>query len=239
MTGDIARGKRHAHHARHHDQAQNSAIIHHDAEHREQRYSGNQHLRQALADQLAHGIHVVGVIAHDIASAVGIKILDGQILHVVEHLFPHLLEGALRDDGHHLRIERARHQADGIHHQQDAHKAKDLARHSIPIARLIRVIHDGDDVLHKDRGNGTDDGVDEDTHQRNRQQHRIELKQRAQQAAQYALGRALAASRRLALRGGIRIAIIRHLHHPPCSASCRPRGKSRWSASIRRACQSR
>ena len=239
MAGDIARGKRHAHHARHHDQAQNSAVIHHDAEHREQRYSGNQHLRQALADQLAHGIHVVGVIAHDIATAVGIEILDGQILHVVEHLFPHLFEGTLRDDGHHLRIECARHQADGIHHQQNAHKAEDPARHGVPIARLICVIHDGDDILHKDRGNGTDDGVDEDAHQCNRQQHRIKLKQRAQQAAQYALGRALAASRRFALWGSRRIAIIRHLHHPPCSGSYRPHGKFRWFSAIHRVCQSR
>ena len=105
----IARAaEHHADYAGHYNQAQNHAVIHHDAEHSQQRHAGDQHLRQALADHLTQGIHVVGIIAHNVAVAVGVEIFNRQILHVAEHFFTHLFQGALRNDGHHLGIERSR-----------------------------------------------------------------------------------------------------------------------------------
>ena len=228
MAGDVARREGHAHHARHHDQAEDGAVIHHDAEDGQKRHAGDEHLRQALADHLAQGVDVVGVIAHDVAAAVGVEVADGQILHVVEHLFTHLLQRALRDDGHHLRIEEAGDEADHVHAHQNGHKAKDLAGNGGPVAALVGIVDDGDDVLHEDGRRGADDGVDEYTHQRHRQKHGIELKQRAQQAAQNALGRALAAGRGLA-RLGSGLFLILHPDHLPCSGSYRLRGRCRCS----------
>ena len=83
VAGDIAGSKGHADDAGNDDQAQDHAVVHHDAEDGQQGDAGDQHLRQALADHLAQGVDVVGVIAHDVAVTVGIKVTDRQILHVV------------------------------------------------------------------------------------------------------------------------------------------------------------
>ena len=91
VAGDIAGSKGHADDAGNDDQAQDHAVVHHDAEDGQQGDAGDQHLRQALADHLAQGVDVIGVIAHDVAVTVGIKVTDRQILHVVKHLFTQLL----------------------------------------------------------------------------------------------------------------------------------------------------
>ena len=44
------------------------------------------HLRDALADELAQRIHIVGVHRHDIAVGVGVKVADRQRFHVAEKL---------------------------------------------------------------------------------------------------------------------------------------------------------
>lgn len=43
-------------------------------------------LQDALAEHLAEGIHVVGVDGHDVAVRMGVKVADGQALHVGEEL---------------------------------------------------------------------------------------------------------------------------------------------------------
>ena len=47
-----------------------------------------QQRRKRLGDQLTEGINVIGVIAHDVAVLVRIKIADRKILHLVEHRLP-------------------------------------------------------------------------------------------------------------------------------------------------------
>ena len=76
MTGDITGRKQHTNYAGHYNQAQNNAVIHHDAEYCQQRHAGDQHLRQTLADHLTQGIHIVGVITHNVAVSVSIKIFN-------------------------------------------------------------------------------------------------------------------------------------------------------------------
>ncbi len=57
-------------------------------------------LRDTLADELAQGVHVVGVNRHDVAVSVGIKVLDGQSLHLVEQVVTQAAQGALADVNH-------------------------------------------------------------------------------------------------------------------------------------------
>ena len=109
--------------------------------------------------------------------AIGVKVPDGQILHVVEHLLTHLFQGALGDDGHHLRVEGAGDEADHIHGYQDSYKAENFSRDRRPVAALVALVYQGDDLLQEDRRHGADESVDQDAHQRDRQQHRIEFKQ--------------------------------------------------------------
>ena len=55
--------------------------------------------RQRLPDELAERVDIVGIIAHNIAVLMRVKIADGQILHAVEHGFAHFGKKALRDIG--------------------------------------------------------------------------------------------------------------------------------------------
>ena len=61
--------------------------------------AGNE-LRDALAQHLAQGVHIVGVHGHDIAVGVGVKVGDGQALHVGEELDAQVAQGALGDIDH-------------------------------------------------------------------------------------------------------------------------------------------
>ena len=58
-------------------------------------------LGQALADHLAEGVDVVGVDGHDVAVGMGVKVADGQLLHVGEQILPQVPQGALGDVDHH------------------------------------------------------------------------------------------------------------------------------------------
>ena len=67
----------------------------HADEHRQDGDDAGHQLGDALADHLAEGIHVVGVHRHDIAVGVGVKVADGQALHVGEQLDADVPHGAL------------------------------------------------------------------------------------------------------------------------------------------------
>ena len=70
---------------------------HHDGD------AGVHELRNRLADELAQRIDVVGIDAHDVAMAVRIEVLDGQRLHVLEHLDAQRPQRSLAD-GHHQSV---------------------------------------------------------------------------------------------------------------------------------------
>ena len=77
--------------------------------------TAGEQLRHALADHLTQGIGIVGVIAHHIAVGVGIKIRDGQGLHMVEHLVTDALQGTLRHHRHQTVVEQGAEYARDIH----------------------------------------------------------------------------------------------------------------------------
>ena len=58
------------------------------------------YLRNALAEQLTQGVHVVGVDGHDVAVGVGVEILDGQPLHALEEVVTQPEHGALAHCDH-------------------------------------------------------------------------------------------------------------------------------------------
>ncbi len=84
--------------------------------------AGVDDLGNALAQKLAQGVHVVGVHGHDVAVGVGVKVLDGQGLHLVEQVVPQVAHGALADIDHDAVI------AEGGDHARphDAHQLLDV-----------------------------------------------------------------------------------------------------------------
>ena len=221
----------HKEHAHQHHQGHPHAEIEHDGKHSKHRHGGDDKLGDALGNHLAQCVDIVGVIAHHVAMVVGVKILDGQILHAVEHLFAHLGKRALGDDGHQLVEHRACRQAEHIEHHQDEHKTENLSAYSGPVPRLPALLHQGDDVLHKDGRDRTDNGVKQDAGQGHREHHRIEAEQHLDKAHQNGG----------AIDSGIFLLIhFRHLPFPGnlCgSARCKSRGKPGWWPSAPHGCQ--
>ena len=160
--------------AQHNHQGQPDAVVHHDAEDAEQGHRRNGHLREALADHLAQGVDIVGVKAHDVAVAVGVKVADGQILHVVKHLLTHLCQGALGNLCHQLGVAHVGDQADNVHGQENGQQLCNPSGCRGPVAGGECLLHDGDGVLHENGGHGADYGVHQDTAKGNGQKHRIE-----------------------------------------------------------------
>ena len=105
----------------HHHQGQHPTVVDHDAEGGQHRDGAGEELGQGLGDELPQGIGVVGVVAHHVPVGVGVKIADGQGLHVVEHVIPDGLQAALGDQDHQAAVEEGTHHADevdGGHGQQ-------------------------------------------------------------------------------------------------------------------------
>ena len=235
VAADIAGGEEHHDDAAQHHQSQPDAVVDHDAENAQQGDARDHQLGQALADELAQGVDIIGVEAHDIAVAVGVEVADGQVLHMVEHLFAQLGQGALGDDGHQLVEGGAGRQADDVQGDQDGQQTEDGGRCGGPVAGLVGGFHHRDGVLHKDGRHRADDGVDQNAADGHRQQDRIKGKDGADQTGHDPLGGPLAP------RGAC---IIRH----PChllpgwicgSGCCTVRGRRRCGPSARRGCPRR
>ena len=100
VAGEILGGQ---HHSADHDQgqyAQRHAEVKHGQKYADYRNDRIDQLGQALADELAQGINIVGVDRHDVAVGVAVKILDGQCLHVDEQVVAQTFQGSLGDLGH-------------------------------------------------------------------------------------------------------------------------------------------
>ena len=82
--------------AEEHHQRHPHAVVEHDGKQREHHHAGGKELRQTLRDQLAQGVDIIGVVAHDVAALVRVKILHRQALHMTKQLLAHLLQRSLR-----------------------------------------------------------------------------------------------------------------------------------------------
>lgn len=113
-TGEeLGAQQHHTHHEqRHHSQGW--AEHDHRDQHADHRDAGVDQLGQALADHLAQGIGIVGVDRHDVAVGVGVEVLDGQRLHVGEHLITQIFQRALGDAGHGAVLQEDGQDTDGV-----------------------------------------------------------------------------------------------------------------------------
>ena len=230
VAADLAHDEEHAEDAEQDHERHPQAVVQHDAEHREHDDRGNDQLRDALGDHLAQRVDVVRVIAHDVAVVVRVEVADGQILHAVEHLLTQLCKRALRDDGHQLRVGDAGQKAQAVEDRENRDEAENVAGNGGPVAGLPTLLDSSDDVLHEYGRNGADDCIQQNAQQRDRKQDRVEAEQHPDQAEQYGFAGICAL---------LNILIRHRCFHLPYSGMYRPRGKSRWTASARRACRRR
>ena len=89
-------------------------------------HAGVDDLWDALGEHLAQGVHVIGIDAHHIAVGVGVKVLDGQRLHMAEQVITDALLHTLGDGDHQPVVREGAEGAHNIqagHHKQDTHKA--------------------------------------------------------------------------------------------------------------------
>ena len=99
LLGDLFGAEHHQRHHQHGNDRQLPAEHAHAEEHRNNGNGAGHQLRDALAEHLAQGIHVVGVHGHDIAVRMGIKIPDGQAFHVGEQLGAQIAQHIDHDAG--------------------------------------------------------------------------------------------------------------------------------------------
>ena len=104
LLGDLFGAEHHQRHHQHGNDRQLPAEHAHAEEHRNNGNGAGHQLRDALAEHLAQGIHVVGVHGHDVAMGMLVKILDGQALHVGEQLGAQVAQGALRHVDHNAGV---------------------------------------------------------------------------------------------------------------------------------------
>ena len=164
-AADLFGNDKHQCNATEHDQKQPHAVIQHDGKNRNHGDTGKHQLRNTLRNQLAQRVDIVSIIAHDIAVVMCIKILDRQILHAVEHLFPHLLQRALCDNRHSIGIRIACCQRQRIQYNQDEDQSGHRRRCRRPVLRLPVLLDHCDDILLKNSGNRADQRIQYDADQ--------------------------------------------------------------------------
>ncbi len=123
MTGFAGYFSKELHHEESEDDNDNGepdALEHHGNEDESNGKNGLDNLRNALGKHLAKGVRVIGIIAHNVAVAVGIEIFDGQPLHMAEHGGTDILEDILGDLCHGAVIEKGREYTDKINRRHEA-----------------------------------------------------------------------------------------------------------------------
>ena len=216
----------HGEHTQQQHQGHPHAEVQHDGKDHQHNGPGLDQGGDALAHQLTEGVDVVGVMAHDIAVLVGVKIADGQVLHTVEDLPAQLIQEALGHVGHQLGIGQHGDQGQQIQPRQQADIGHDLRLGSQPVPADIPFLDDGQYILDKQGGNGGHHGGEQNAQHGQRCQHRViaeELLHHCAQRRKVCLGSAAACvcSAEAAMR-----AVFIHSPHLPCSAA--DRFPDRW-----------
>ena len=105
LLGDLLGAEEHQGHHQHGDDGELPAQHAHAGKDGNDGDGAGHQLRDALAEHLAEGIHVVGVDGHDVAVGMGVKVADGQALHVGEELDAQVAQGTLGDVDHDAGVE--------------------------------------------------------------------------------------------------------------------------------------
>ena len=121
LLGDLLGAEEHQGHHQHGDDGELPAQHTHAGKDGNDGDGAGHQLRDALAEHLAEGIYVVGVDGHDVAVGMGVKVADGQALHVGEELDAQVAQGTLGDVDHDAGVEPC---SEDAHHidAADAHQ---------------------------------------------------------------------------------------------------------------------
>ena len=122
VAGQVLRRQQHDADHREGQHRQGDTQIEHRGQHADEGHNRVDELRQALADHLAQRVNVVRVDRHNVAVGVGVKVFDGQRLHVGEHLVTQVLQRALGDPCHQAVLHKDSSDADAVDdcHAQDS-----------------------------------------------------------------------------------------------------------------------
>ena len=99
--GDVLGGHHDDDHGHDHEARHGDGQGDHLDEHGHQGEAGGEQLGDEPGHKALEGIHVVRVVAHDVAVGVVVKVADGQGLHAGEEGVPDPLQGPLADGDHH------------------------------------------------------------------------------------------------------------------------------------------
>ena len=228
----------HQYHAQQKDERQIQTVIQHDKEHADNDNACANERGERLPYQLTERVDIVGVTAHNVAVLVGVKILDGQVLHFCKQCLTHLAQKALRNARHQLRFQCDGNDGNGIKADQNTNLGDDVVLSFLPRhAVLPRVGNRVGNFLEEDCGNGRGHGTEDDANNRNGKQNGIIFKQHFDQAfehshVQFTLGRT---HHRGKARFGRDVRLL-HLCHLRSFVAPRPRDRSRWLQGAPRAC---
>ena len=125
-----------------------------------------QQYRQALTDELARSVGVVGVGAHNVAVGVGVKILYGQRFHAREHIVAKMHQSTLRYCCHQASPDKRTDKTDNVDARHRRYCRYELLPHLVKTQRDAG----GDAVVNKaleehscdDIGNRAKDDADRD-----------------------------------------------------------------------------
>ena len=108
-----------------HNQRQPKAVPKHHRNRENQSQGVAEQVRHTLPNDLSYGIRIVGVVTHDIAMRVRIKVFDGKPLHFCEHLFTDMVQHPLRHHRHNAGVDKRcqhHHRIDNNHHDNQANQ---------------------------------------------------------------------------------------------------------------------
>jgi len=92
LATDLGNDEQHQHQSQDHQDGQLPAIVNHHDEYAHHRNGGGNDLGHRIAEHFTDGVRIVGVVAHQISVGMGVKEPDGQMLHLVEHIRPDLVQ---------------------------------------------------------------------------------------------------------------------------------------------------
>ena len=86
LTTKVFSSKAHQRESKQNNHGHKCAVVKHDEYYCNDNHRGKEEVWKTGTNHLAHCVNIIGVIAHDVAIEVRIKVPNRQVLHVREHL---------------------------------------------------------------------------------------------------------------------------------------------------------
>jgi hypothetical protein len=138
----------------------------HDNDQRKDNDTGGNQAGDTLRDELTKCVDIIGIMAHDIAMGMGIKIFDGKRLHFCKHFVTHIAKRSLRYVRHDACPCKVTDKTREINGKQNANSGNDLGidlgKRRFRAALIVDFLtfrNVGQDIPRKDSGNGVCKGA--------------------------------------------------------------------------------